>query len=271
MAVFRAHNIRYFFYTGGDDSQSACHRISELARASAENLRRQQFLRKTLTPILASAYADPACAHEDYYFLGINDTSADGDMDSIEFCSSAPFSGSLSLPGVTQRVVVEIAGQDASDQTLDDWDATLGGTGSGGEDQPVLRVTGAPLVITRGLDLFDEATAAPTPGPSLDEDSDMGEATAATEQFREVPAETLDVLYFDGEEWVEEWDSLAMGRLPWAVRVRVNFPVPPDEDEADRPLGQDEEELADFDLIVPLPLGMGVRSEFIADEMIKDI
>ena len=34
MAVFRAHNIRYFFYTGGDDSQSACHRISKLARAS---------------------------------------------------------------------------------------------------------------------------------------------------------------------------------------------------------------------------------------------
>ncbi len=34
MEVFKAHNIRYFFYTGGDDSQLACHRVSELAKAS---------------------------------------------------------------------------------------------------------------------------------------------------------------------------------------------------------------------------------------------
>ena len=32
MEVFRAHNVRYFFYTGGDDSQLACHRVSELAK-----------------------------------------------------------------------------------------------------------------------------------------------------------------------------------------------------------------------------------------------
>ncbi len=34
MKVFKAHNIRYFFYIGGDDSQLACHRLSELAKAS---------------------------------------------------------------------------------------------------------------------------------------------------------------------------------------------------------------------------------------------
>ncbi len=34
MEVFKAHNIRYFFYTGGNDSQSACHLISELAKQS---------------------------------------------------------------------------------------------------------------------------------------------------------------------------------------------------------------------------------------------
>ena len=32
MEVFRAHNIRYFFYIGGDDSQSACHALAELAK-----------------------------------------------------------------------------------------------------------------------------------------------------------------------------------------------------------------------------------------------
>ncbi|MGQ9730874.1 MAG: 6-phosphofructokinase [Candidatus Zipacnadales bacterium] len=34
MEVFRAHNIRYFFYNGGNDTQLACHLISELAKQS---------------------------------------------------------------------------------------------------------------------------------------------------------------------------------------------------------------------------------------------
>ncbi len=34
MEVFKAHNIRYFFYTGGNDSQLTCHMISELAKTS---------------------------------------------------------------------------------------------------------------------------------------------------------------------------------------------------------------------------------------------
>lgn len=32
MEVFMAHDVRYFFYIGGDDSQSACHALSELAK-----------------------------------------------------------------------------------------------------------------------------------------------------------------------------------------------------------------------------------------------
>ncbi len=34
MEVFKAHNIRYFFYNGGNDSQLTCHLISELAKSS---------------------------------------------------------------------------------------------------------------------------------------------------------------------------------------------------------------------------------------------
>ncbi len=34
MEVFKAHNIRYFFYNGGNDSQLTCHLISELAKES---------------------------------------------------------------------------------------------------------------------------------------------------------------------------------------------------------------------------------------------
>ena len=39
MEVFKAHDIRYFFYIGGNDSQLACHRVSELAKSSDWEMR----------------------------------------------------------------------------------------------------------------------------------------------------------------------------------------------------------------------------------------
>lgn len=39
MEVFKAHNIRYFFYNGGNDSQLTCHQISELAKQSDWEMR----------------------------------------------------------------------------------------------------------------------------------------------------------------------------------------------------------------------------------------
>ena len=37
--VFQAHNIRYFFYIGGNDSQLTCHKISEIAKQSDWDMR----------------------------------------------------------------------------------------------------------------------------------------------------------------------------------------------------------------------------------------
>ncbi len=39
LEVFKAHEVRYFFYTGGDDSQLACHLLSELAKGSDWDIR----------------------------------------------------------------------------------------------------------------------------------------------------------------------------------------------------------------------------------------
>jgi 6-phosphofructokinase 1 len=39
MEVFKAHDIRYFFYNGGNDSQLTCHQISELAKQSDWDMR----------------------------------------------------------------------------------------------------------------------------------------------------------------------------------------------------------------------------------------
>ncbi|MGD9497529.1 MAG: 6-phosphofructokinase [Armatimonadota bacterium] len=39
LEVFKAHDVRYFFYIGGDDSQLCCHLISELAKGSDWEMR----------------------------------------------------------------------------------------------------------------------------------------------------------------------------------------------------------------------------------------
>jgi 6-phosphofructokinase 1 len=38
LEVFKAHNVRYFVYIGGNDSMDSCHRISEMAEASGYEL-----------------------------------------------------------------------------------------------------------------------------------------------------------------------------------------------------------------------------------------
>ena len=39
LEVFKAHNIRYFFYAGGNDSQDTAHKIHEQAQARAWDMR----------------------------------------------------------------------------------------------------------------------------------------------------------------------------------------------------------------------------------------
>ena len=36
--------------------------------------------------------------------------------------------------------------------------------------------------------------------------------------------------YFDGIEWMEEWDSEALGALPLAIEITIGFVPPPEDD-----------------------------------------
>ena len=68
----------------------------------------------------------------------------------------------------------------------------------------------------------------------------------------------MNIQYFDGEEWVDDWDSITQGRLPWAVDIRINFARTADELEAERIQHYDLEKDAEFQLVVPIPAGVGV-------------
>jgi len=227
-----------------------------MARASAEKLRLHRFLRRTLTELFSSVYTDVTCAREDYYFVGTNDTGPDGPMDLVELCSSAPMMGGMSLPGALKRVTIEVTDEDLSDQTLDNLDIPIQGADTSDQPWPVLRVTETPLVVTSGLDLGADSVAAFAAAAAM-----VSEAVAA-----EAGVET----YFDGEEWMEEWDSLAIGRMPWCVRVRINFAPTPEELEEEEDEGLDVVENPDLDLLVPIPLGVGTLSEFVEEEILSE-
>ncbi|HEO70412.1 MAG TPA: prepilin-type N-terminal cleavage/methylation domain-containing protein, partial [Candidatus Hydrogenedentes bacterium] len=81
---------------------------TEAARADMEKLRLERFLHRHLVNLFGSVYVDAPCMRPDYVFLGTDGSGSDGPSDMVEFCSSAPLSGGLSLPGMLKRVIIEV-------------------------------------------------------------------------------------------------------------------------------------------------------------------
>ena len=75
-----------------------------------------------------------------------------------------------------------------------------------------------------------------------------------------MPVGSFDLAYFDGEEWVDEWDSGELGRLPWCVRIRINYARTEDEIAADRDARMSAEDDPDYEVIIPIATGLGSRS-----------
>lgn len=131
-----------------------------------------------------------------------------------------------------------------------------------------------------------EERSRPRPSDYMDDDEYDDEPIANKAMFQtpyfEMPVRTLDIEYFDGEEWVKQWNSSAyetpvddqtqssglltnpiepsepMGRLPWAVRFRINFEKTQEELDQDRHDGLIEDEDVDFEMVVPVRQGQGI-------------
>jgi prepilin-type N-terminal cleavage/methylation domain-containing protein len=132
-----------------------------------------------------------------------------------------------------------------------------------------------------------EERSRPRPSDHMDKkDTDEAPVTSKAmfqTPYMEVGIRTLDFEYFDGKEWVKEWNSSAydtepipqagfgasataranqrpeaMGRLPWAVRVRINFHKTDEELALEKREGLIEKEDVDFELVIPLRQGQGI-------------
>lgn len=255
---------------------------SDRARIAAAELRLREFMTRSLTVNLTQAYGDwlPGAALRDavlieggtdanqdaalaeeelmmarYVFQGENDVGPLGlPADMLTFSSTAPLIGNLALPGFLKQVTYEIVSE------------------TGEEDAPAFGAPafGAPDQYSASF-LTLEVTETPIMGDQQQEEAGFLTGSDVREKLDEaarevgyespgwrVPMRSLDIHYFDGEEWVEEWDSLEMGRLPWSVRIRMNFARPEEELEAEQDAGFSVEEDPDYELVVAIPAGLGI-------------
>ena len=211
-----------------------------VSRTSMEEIRLRQFLARSLTVNFTGAYADPEFQDARFIFQGIDGEDQDGPADAISFCSTAQLVGGMALPGDLKVVRYEVIGEESSDLTLDA-DVL--------EEEPgrMLQVTETPISNTSSTmeDLTEEAQAL------------LADLTSESPSWT-VPVRTFDITYFDGTDWVEEWDSMVLGRLPWSVQIKVNFAKTDELLEAEALEGFDIHDDPDFEMVVAIPLGTSV-------------
>lgn len=230
-----------------------------VARVRTEEMRLRQFLERSFRTNLSSVYVDPGYEQQVFQFIGLNDENTQGPRDSLRFVSTNTLIGGSALPGDYKEVRYEVLGGEQGRLGADFFDDGEQAAVASGADpqQATLEATETPLLASNAqavdesgnLDVDETATITPVDAP-------MYEAPSWS-----VPIRTLDFLYYDGTEWVEEWDSQVLGKLPWCVQVRINFARTEAEIEAEREQNIDIFESPDFECVIPLPIALGVQTD----------
>lgn len=232
----------------------------ELARTGSERLRNRQFLYRIMENNLAAVYADPACLQADYQLLGEDDSGAFGDADRLTFCASLNMPGSRSLPGVFRKVTMEVLPEREAD-ALDASGAERLEVDEAAFEESDEESQGQTLVITLSPLTTTESFLDDSSGRTVASNFDSEDVPEEQIYRRKISVRSVDFKYLRGEEpddWEDEWDSNQEGRMPWAVKVRVNFARSEEEYQDDIASGINFDEEADFEMVVPLPLGAGV-------------
>jgi prepilin-type N-terminal cleavage/methylation domain-containing protein len=223
----------------------------EAARSVVSETRLRQHMIRCFETNVATVYVEQSFTDETYRFLGYSGDGSEGPRDALRFVSTAPVIGGISLPGDLKEVRLEVEDAPRDGESLT-WE-TIGGD----MDNPlVLRVTETPL-IGAAIEGVDEATghfAAPDgfEGPDWS-----------------VPIRTLSIRYFDGRDWLEEWDSHDQGRVPWAVEFKVNFAKPKEQLDAEKGKFNVNDD-PDLMLVVTIPRGIGVPGDERGEEDLDD-
>ncbi len=233
----------------------------ETARLASERLVARQFIDRSLSQNLSQASEgwSPGAAYRTagvvtgdaagagrgvmrYPFLGSRETTGNGPADQLSFVSSAPMIGGAALPGAVKLCTYEI-----TEREDDDRGGTL-------QRATQLTITESPW-IEPGLGEEQTFTGAKQ---AADLVRRAGEDLGVKPVSVSLPIYAWELAYFDGNEWLDQWDAQQLGRLPWSVRVRVKI-ASPEDDAFAKSFKLDPESDPDvFELLFPVPAGMGV-------------
>lgn len=226
-----------------------------VSRVRTEELRLRQFLERSLRTNLTSVYVDRRFEQQVFQFVGVNDENTVGPRDSLRFVSTNQLMGGFALPGDFKEVRYEVFGGEegrvrlgADRERIEEY-AQFDET----PDQAKLEATETPLLASNAQAVDAETgNIDVTQNNNTTQDIPVYQAPSWS-----VPVRTLDITYYDGTQWVEEWDSQMIGSLPWCVRVRINFARTDAEIQAEIDQNIDIVENPDFELVVPIPLSLG--------------
>ena len=218
---------------------------SEIAREAAAQTRFQSYIHESFREDMASIYSDPSCMQLPSPLLGPDGNGGGGAADTLEFCTSLPMPGARALPGVLRRVRYEVvpeSGAEGSAVGTMSIDNTDGG-------RMLLEISESPLLLDGGDDEI-----------AMDESAMEEEA-----RVRTVPVQSMNIRYYDieAEDWVDEWDSIELRRMPWAIEVSINVARSKEELQSLYGQGVDLNEEPDLRMTFPVPLGAGTVRQFL--------
>jgi len=235
-------------------------RSIDRARRSAEEMRLRQFMAQSFHANFTAAAVYEGAGDSDPIFLfeAIDDGDGESAKDSVAFCSSAPLAGGMGFPGDLKRVRYAIvSSEEALGAEREEWIAERSVVDR-------LEVTEAPL-LAGGVDVSDaDAVQDRLEEASRDEDA------AVTTSSWTVPVRSMNLDYFDGQTWCDDWNSQERGRLPWCVRIRINFAKTEAQLAEEREDGIDPSESPDFEMVVPIPRARGLMSDRVEGAALDD-
>ena len=183
------------------------------------------------------------------------DTGDDEGADDLESASASDLSqvGSLGVIGTATRLTLHVSkpvpprkfavGDDEDVTFLESEQRSVTwflADFSGGELEGMAagRFSDDPAIIAAGL-LDNQVDGAPLGlaradvdrlAGTIDNPSDSEGLMAESAEFLAPEVESLTFRYFDGVDWVDEWDSELQGAIPTAIEITLGF-VPPDPDD----------------------------------------
>ena len=224
----------------------------ELARGKAAEMRVREFLSRNLRRNLNGIYLQPWLSQQgpQYFFEGVDGEQGGGDADSLTFFTTTSVLGATAMPGDVKQVTIELVGgegeegeYDLSEQISEDGDSAYA------DSQKVLQVIETPVT---GADIG----AGDDDGLGFSNAISDNEASLVESPSWTVPVDSFNVQYYlydnSTQDWVDEWHSDDYQRLPWAIRVSINFPRTEEERKAEQDAGIDAREDPDFVITIPL-------------------